>query len=140
MKNITVTIIFSYQGMRFRNMDLSRKDIMLEGRETCWDSSTVELPVDWCSQQKTSGTSKSTTFIHEGLSIHMTCSALICQTKSGEKGVFVTEKGVGQRDQCSCLFPFLLTYTCSTSMILWEQNNKENKTKQKWGFFESLSN
>lgn len=46
MKNITVTIIFSYQGMRFRNMDLSRKDIMLEGRETCWDSSTVELPVD----------------------------------------------------------------------------------------------
>lgn len=98
MKNITVTIIFSYQGMT----DLSRKDIMLEGRETCWDSSTVE-----CSQQKTSGTSKSTTFIHEGLSIHMTCSALICQTKSGEKAVFVTEKGIGQRDQCSCLFPFL---------------------------------
>lgn len=46
MENITVTMIFSYKGMRFHNMDLSRKDMRLEGRETCWDSSTVELAVD----------------------------------------------------------------------------------------------
>ena len=46
MKNVTVTIIFSYKGTKFHNTDLSRKDTRLEGRETYWDSSTAELPVD----------------------------------------------------------------------------------------------